>query len=103
VPELDGKNYLNWRSIITGVICLKGYKDVIFKGTGDSTADIYARAFLKSYLDDEHFSTIRIYDTAKEIWDHLSRMCLGANSNDITLLARKFYKYVYSQRDSIPS
>jgi len=101
IPKLNGEIYLNWRSLITDVIFLRGLDKVMFEGVGDARQNIQARAFLKSHLNDGHFSAVRTLEMAKEIWEHLSRMCIGANSCDTALLVRKFYNYCINMNQAI--
>lgn len=101
VPKLRGANYLNWRSVISDLIELRGLKKAVFQETKDSHQNVQAKLLLKSTLDEAHLAEVRDYSTAYEIWQHLSRMCIGTNSNDVTLLVRKFYSYQYCAGDAM--
>jgi len=103
IPKLNGRNYLNWSSLIKDVILLRGFDRVIFQDDGNMLMKVQARAFLESHLDEEHFSAVRSNETPKAIWDHLSRMCLGVNSCDVALLVTRFYSYQYCSGDSMPT
>lgn len=101
VPKLTGKNYLNWRSIMSDIITLRGYEGVISGEVRDSTLNLHAKLLIKSTLDDTHLAEERHYDLAHEMWNHLSRMCIGANSSNVAMLVRKFYSYQFVPGDSM--
>ena len=101
VPKLTGRNYLNWKSFMTDIIELKGFAGAVFQNGGDATLNLQAKILLKSSLDDAHLSEVRNLASAYEIWNYLSRMCLGTNSSDVATLVNKFYGYKYQPGDSI--
>ena len=101
VPKLTGKNYLNWKSIMGDLITLRGYDSVVFQGESNSLLNLHAKLLIKSALDDAHLAEVRNYESAHEIWNHPSRMCIGTNSSDVAMLVRKFYAYEYQEGDSI--
>lgn len=101
VPKLTGKNYLNWKSIMSDLLLLRGYQDVVSSGSTNKLKNLQAKILIKSALDDVHLGEVRNYESAKDVWDHLSRMCIGANSNDVATLVRKFYNYTYQAGDSM--
>lgn len=101
IPKLSGKNYLNWRSIISDVIVIRGLDKVVFDREENNLLNLHAKVLIKSALDEAHLAEVRNHDKAHEIWSHLSRICIGANSCDITTLVRKFYNYKPVPGDSM--
>lgn len=101
IPKLTGKNYLNWKSVMSDIITLKGLQAVVFGDSKDPTLNLHAKILIKGNLDEHHLAEVRSHEDARDIWSHLSRMCIGANSSDLTLLVRKFYNYQYEQGDSM--
>lgn len=101
VPKLTGKNYLNWKSVMSDLITLKGLQDAVFGSSSDETINLQAKILLKSNLDEAHLAEVREHERAREIWEHLSRMCIGVNSSDQTKLVRRFYNYQYQASDSM--
>lgn len=101
IPKLTGKNYLNWRSIISDVIALRDLEKAVYENDGNKIQNLQAKILIKSSLDEAHLAEIRKYDTAFDIWNHLSRMCIGANSSDVAMLVRKFYNFSHVPGDSM--
>lgn len=101
IPKLKGANYLNWKSVMEDLIELKGLESVIFEKKDSKELNLRAKILLKSALDEKHLAEVRSYGLAHEIWSHLSRMCIGANSNDVAMLVRQFYTYVYQPGDDM--
>lgn len=102
VPKLKGPNYLNWRSMMNDLLELRGLKEVVDgKSTTGGVQNLNAKLLIKSTLDEAHLAEVRNYDSAHDIWNHLSRMCIGANSSDVAMLVRKFYTFEYQKGDSM--
>lgn len=102
VPKLKGANYLNWRSMMSDLLELRGLSEVVNSEiTTGSVQNLQAKLLIKSTLDEAHLSEVRNYDSAHDIWCHLSRMCIGANSSDVAMLVRKFYTYEYQKGDGM--
>ena len=101
IPKLTGKNYLNWKSIMTDLIILRGFDKVVFKKEDHAMNNLHAKLLIKSALDETHLAEVREYTQAHEIWRHLSRMCIGTNSSDIAMLVRKFYGYKHMPGDNM--
>lgn len=102
VPKLKGPNYLNWRSMMNDLLELRGLKEIVDSGsTISGVQNLNAKLLIKSTLDEAHLAEVRNYDSAHDIWNHLSRMCIGANSSDVAMLVRKFYTYEYQKGDSM--
>lgn len=101
VPKLNGKNYLNWKSMMSDLLSLRGLDAAIMEGNIDRAKNLQAKILLKGSIDETHLAEVRNYEMASEIWSHLSRMCIGANSNDVAMLVRKFYTFQYVAGDSM--
>lgn len=101
IPKLTGKNYLNWKSIMTDMIIIRGLENVVFKREENRMLNLHAKLLIKSALDDTHLAEVRSYEQAYEMWNHLSRMCIGANSCDVAMLVRKFYNFNYTPDDNM--
>lgn len=101
VPKLKGANYLNWRSMMSDLLELRGLSSVVNSETTSGVQNLQAKLLIKSTLDEAHLAEVRNYDNAHDIWCHLSRMCIGANSSDVAMLVRKFYTYEYQKGDGM--
>lgn len=98
VPKLTGKNYLNWRSIMMDLIMLCGLEGVILGEEENASLNIQAKLLIKCTLDDAHLTEVRDYNKAREVWSHLSRMCIRRHA---VMLVREFYSFRYEAGDSM--
>lgn len=92
-PKLNGNNFRIWKTMIPGVLKLRGLEAKALGTESDEMKDIMAKLLIMEALDETHQAQVEALPTASAILNRLSKSYADATAANVERLLAHYYEY----------